>query len=978
DNTFTWTLDKIEAGKSVKVSFSGYINENTDNVDNLNGRFYINGEKIEADFSGEWRLLEASETEGPTSISTVCDGVTINVSAADGSVLPAGVEVKATKVSAASAVAEIEATQGIEILDAVAFDVVLIVNGEEVQPDGSVVVSFYDVGIESEEGSTVGVAHMSDDGSVENIGESDSTESVSVEANHFSTYVVYTTKISGTYSASNGVTTSSGDTLACFDFHVFANTFSSNYFGHVNGNFAIRDITGDTVPTFGLNNGDSVSANKQVFYVESLSAWNEKIANYDTSIFIFGPGVELRNENGYMYAVQYGKDDEDNVIIKSKVGLGKYEDMEGRLYTSELNYIDFATEFQRAATYSEELNTKVDSSDASVTGDQNEKVISTSSDADEVIITMTGEKLAETNLGKMSFEAKKAGQKFIVNVKLDASQTKYEFSSNGMEYKLAGSSLGNSESNAFYSGSIIWNFVNEDGTPYEGTIQINYNWLGTVLAPKATVWFRVVNGSVIADTVVKMDGESHKGDYSSSKISYTVTKRWEGDESAQTPVSVALYRRIRTESGSFADGGAIDRNNLNDSTKYEKVASTTINCPEQTSYTFDGLPSCDGWGYTCDYFVVEETTGGWDVSYSGHTIINTPRDDKTSKTVKKVWEDDNNAAGLRPASISVQLYADGVAKGDAVSLSAENSWTYSWTDLDKKSAGGNDIEYTVGEIGEVTGYTTAYSGDTFTITNTYDHETVDVSGTKIWNDNKNQDGLRPSNIKIQLLADGQPVEGKVLEVTGGDSEESWTWKFEDLDKYKYVDGETKLINYTFIEEITGNIKDYYTVSYSEDGRTVINTHDKEKTSISGTKTWDDSNNQDGLRVSSIELTLTGTVDGATVVGPITKTVNGDVKNNTWSWSFTDLDKYYEGEEISYSVTETQVTGYDAPEYGDNNEIINRHTPEKTSISGTKTWTDNNNQDGVRPESIKITLYAGTEKAGEKTVTAADNWSWSFT
>ena len=70
------------------------------------------------------------------------------------------------------------------------------------------------------------------------------------------------------------------------------------------------------------------------------------------------------------------------------------------------------------------------------------------------------------------------------------------------------------------------------------------------------------------------------------------------------------------------------------------------------------------------------------------------------------------------------------------------------------------------------GYTTAYSDDTLTITNTHETDETQITVTKKWVDNGNQDGLRPEKITVQLLADGIEVEGKTAELTGeGDS---WT------------------------------------------------------------------------------------------------------------------------------------------------------------------------------------------------------------
>ncbi|URW74359.1 Cna B-type domain-containing protein (plasmid) [Lactobacillus kefiranofaciens subsp. kefirgranum] len=49
----------------------------------------------------------------------------------------------------------------------------------------------------------------------------------------------------------------------------------------------------------------------------------------------------------------------------------------------------------------------------------------------------------------------------------------------------------------------------------------------------------------------------------------------------------------------------------------------------------------------------------------------------------------------------------------------------------------------------------------------------------------------------------------------------------------------------------------------------------------------------------------------------------------------------------------------------------------TTISGTKTWKDNNNQDGVRPSSITVNLLSNGKQVQSKKVSASDNWQYSF-
>ena len=62
---------------------------------------------------------------------------------------------------------------------------------------------------------------------------------------------------------------------------------------------------------------------------------------------------------------------------------------------------------------------------------------------------------------------------------------------------------------------------------------------------------------------------------------------------------------------------------------------------------------------------------------------------------------------------------------------------------------------------------------------------------------------------------------------------------------------------------------------------------------------------------------------------------------------------------------------------DGYNVTNSHTPAIVKVSGTKTWNDNNNQDGIRPSSITINLLANGQQVASKTVSASDNWKYSF-
>ena len=83
------------------------------------------------------------------------------------------------------------------------------------------------------------------------------------------------------------------------------------------------------------------------------------------------------------------------------------------------------------------------------------------------------------------------------------------------------------------------------------------------------------------------------------------------------------------------------------------------------------------------------------------TVTNSYDMPKTSLKVTKIWDDQNDKYSLRPASVDVQLKGtvNGTASnvGAAVTLNDANSWTCTWTGLDKFDADLNAITYSVEE-----------------------------------------------------------------------------------------------------------------------------------------------------------------------------------------------------------------------------------------------------------------------------------------
>ena len=334
---------------------------------------------------------------------------------------------------------------------------------------------------------------------------------------------------------------------------------------------------------------------------------------------------------------------------------------------------------------------------------------------------------------------------------------------------------------------------------------------------------------------------------------------------------------------------------------------------------------------------------------------------KTEVSVKKVWKDADNQDGKRPSSITVKLLADDQETNQTLVLNVANNWAGSFTNLDTDK-GGASIKYTVVEE-PVTGYTSEVTGDAtsgFIITNTYTPETVDVTVTKNWNDNNDQDGKRPSSITVNLLADGTKVDSREIQAA---ADGTWTAKFEKLAKYK--DG--KEIKYTVTEESVVGYKS------SIDNFTITNSHDPEKINISGTKVWNDNNDQDGKRPTKITVQV---LKGEQVVAEVEVSAETD-----WKFEFKDLPKYEKGKEITYELKEVSVAHYTTKVTGKDGKytITNTHTPAKINVKGQKIWDDANNKDGIRPDSIVVKLLAnGVETGKTATASVSSGWTYEFT
>ena len=334
--------------------------------------------------------------------------------------------------------------------------------------------------------------------------------------------------------------------------------------------------------------------------------------------------------------------------------------------------------------------------------------------------------------------------------------------------------------------------------------------------------------------------------------------------------------------------------------------------------------------------------------------------------VTKVWNDNNNNDGKRPNNVEVELLENGSSTGKKLILSSENNWKGSFQNLVAEKDG-KAINYSVVEVA-TNGYQASVTGDVntgYTITNSYSNETVNIKAVKNWDDGNNQDGKRPSEIKINLLTDGEKVETKTVK-----ADQSGKWEVSFTGKPKYKDG--KEIKYTITEEAVNE----YTTTITDFN--VVNKYVPKVVEFQVTKIWDDANNQDGKRPSTIQVQLYKSIEGS-VETPLPDKIltleeKGQNNPNKWTGIFTNLPKYENGKEVSYSVKEINVPeGYVSNVVG--KEITNSHTPEEIVIEGTKVWNDNNNQDGKRSKIIRVQILNGEKVVDEIEVSEKTNWTF---
>ncbi|WP_216642478.1 Cna B-type domain-containing protein [Parvimonas micra] len=360
----------------------------------------------------------------------------------------------------------------------------------------------------------------------------------------------------------------------------------------------------------------------------------------------------------------------------------------------------------------------------------------------------------------------------------------------------------------------------------------------------------------------------------------------------------------------------------------QEVQSAKLNEVNSWKHTFKDLPKYDDNGKEITYTVKEVAIEGYESKIEGNAkdgfVITNKNLAKTEVPVEKKW------IGKAVNEIEVKLLANG-QEVQSAKLNEANSWKHTFKDLPKYDDNGKEITYTVKEVA-IEGYESKIEGnakDGFVITNKNLAKT-EVPVEKKWI------GKAVNEIEVKLLANGQEVQSAKLNEAN-----YWKHTFKDLPVYDdngkeivYIVKEVAIEGYE--SKIEGNAKDGF----------VITNRNVEKTQVPVEKKWI------GKVLKEIEVQLLAN-------GKEIQNVKLN-EGNSWKHTFKDLPKYDDnGKEITYTVNEVAVEGYDTKIEGNAKDgfvITNKEIPKKHKLAKTGIGTSASIYSGILAISGGIMVF----------------------
>lgn len=349
-----------------------------------------------------------------------------------------------------------------------------------------------------------------------------------------------------------------------------------------------------------------------------------------------------------------------------------------------------------------------------------------------------------------------------------------------------------------------------------------------------------------------------------------------------------------------------------------------------------------------------------------------------SVSASVVWEDGNNAGGIRPESVQLILMADGAAYGEPIAVKAP-AWKATWKDLPKaKPNADTDIVYTVKQLAVPAGYTAVESG--LTVTNT----------------------LLTSRLSLTATVTGAPEDADLSKLTlviaGPDPSMPRTLTYSQLAEGNYDFGDVlpgaylvrnnnadSLVEGYIMDTENSKVADAVYVKAGESATLVFKYAYKLPEAYEAEEDYDPMAN-----IGNLSFEILGPDPRMPMTVYYSQFTDGKYElPDLVPGVYTVIERNAETLIKYYTLTSASVTGMalNVSANGSSTvKLFNQYTPAPTpepdaefvDIPVTKTWNDNNNADGNRPESITVRLYADGVEVDSHVLTPAEGWSYTFT
>ena len=392
------------------------------------------------------------------------------------------------------------------------------------------------------------------------------------------------------------------------------------------------------------------------------------------------------------------------------------------------------------------------------------------------------------------------------------------------------------------------------------------------------------------------------------------------------------------------------------------------------------------------------------------------------------WVDENNKNSMRPSSVEVVLYRNNVEVAKTTVSATANSNAYAFNGYLTNDENGTAYNYTVKQNPDPANslnaryrYTTAYSADTFTITNT---SSLAISNLNIDPNGGKYNGTTEKTVVQGIIGTTATIADPEKE---GHTFKDWTHTGDGTlndDKYTYGENDgTITANYTINdykvtcidvvdsidgEELSRQEKDftyaktatgadfgsdsndnayhnayYYdsctsvTVGVDTTANVVYRIFKLRTFDIVGSVNWNDKSNTYGSRPDSVTVTLYRN-------GEEINHTDGLTANDNNEFTYPTMQKYDKetGEAYEYTASQSEALSKNSDDkyttvqdgfvftnsLGNNAGFV---------VSGTITWVDNNDSLGYRPQTVDIVLYRNGEELTTQTV-SKDASGYTFT